>query len=289
VHTCLNDKSQYLDTDGDGIPDACDVDSDNDGIPDSVEISYNNPTSKFKNADFDGDGIPNYLDLDDDNDGVLTLFESGIAAGTIKSNSPTLNGIVTGNVGTNGLLDALETVPGSGNINYTIRKTLPTSAYPDFLNVTSNGVINDISTVGLDSLDQDFNGVVDNFSDPDQDGIIGGADLQPNTRGSAGSPLPPYLVVLQAAGSVSAASASVIVPLRTGVYPNPVPKGQAVKVVASSNGQITYRLTNMNGSLVASGTFTGNTLISSTGLASGMYVLQLQSGAGIATYKILVQ
>jgi hypothetical protein len=32
--TAVNDKSPVLDTDGDGIIDACDLDSDNDGIPD---------------------------------------------------------------------------------------------------------------------------------------------------------------------------------------------------------------------------------------------------------------
>ena len=35
--TAVNDKSPALDTDGDGIVDACDLDSDNDGIPDAVE------------------------------------------------------------------------------------------------------------------------------------------------------------------------------------------------------------------------------------------------------------
>lgn len=52
-----------IDTDGDGIPDACDGDSDNDDIPDSIE-------RRDANIDADGDGLPNFRDPDSDNDGI---------------------------------------------------------------------------------------------------------------------------------------------------------------------------------------------------------------------------
>jgi gliding motility-associated-like protein len=62
--------------------------------------------------DTDGDGIPNDKDLDSDGDGCNDAVEGGSApAGT---SAP-----LTGNVGTNGLLNSLETVPDNGVINFT--------------------------------------------------------------------------------------------------------------------------------------------------------------------------
>jgi hypothetical protein len=49
-----------LDTDADGVPDACDVDSDGDDVPDGDEPS----------TDTDGDGLPGRLDPDRDGDGT---------------------------------------------------------------------------------------------------------------------------------------------------------------------------------------------------------------------------
>ncbi len=49
----VNDKSPVLDTDGDGIVDACDLDSDNDGIPDAIEDFDKN--GKFQDDDKEGD------------------------------------------------------------------------------------------------------------------------------------------------------------------------------------------------------------------------------------------
>lgn len=53
-----------VDSDGDGLPDACDGDSDNDDVSDSVE-------GRDADPDADGDGVPNFLDTDSDDDGVL--------------------------------------------------------------------------------------------------------------------------------------------------------------------------------------------------------------------------
>jgi len=289
VHTCINDKSQYLDADGDGIADACDADSDNDGIPDSTEIKYKNLAGNFKSADFDGDGIPNYLDLDDDNDGVLSLFESGVSLADINAYDPTHNGIFTGPVGDNGLLDALKLTPGSATVNYPLRRTVPSAEFPDFLNVQSAPGVLDISTVGLDYLDQDFNGVIDDFSDPDADGIVNGSDFQPTIQGSQGSPLPAYLYASAIAPSLSPSLLQSIIPLQTGVYPNPVARGQQVSVVVSTNDEMRYRLLTMQGAVVSQGRFVKRTTIGSGALASGMYILQLSTKTKSATYKIIVQ
>ena len=78
----LDDGSEFLDTDGDGIPNylegfedsdgdgapnAFDWDSDNDGIPDGQEGA----------GDTDGDGVPDFLDDDSDGDGIPDADEVG--------------------------------------------------------------------------------------------------------------------------------------------------------------------------------------------------------------------
>ncbi len=62
----------FDDTDGDGIPNACDLDSDNDEIPDSDDHGPDGaPTD-----DPDGDGRPCYLDRDCDGDGSVDGADS---------------------------------------------------------------------------------------------------------------------------------------------------------------------------------------------------------------------
>ncbi|WP_153797113.1 T9SS type A sorting domain-containing protein [Foetidibacter luteolus] len=290
---CVNDKSQYLDTDGDSIPDACDLDSDNDGIPDIVEAyTKNSDGNTYRKDDLDSDGIPNYLDLDSDNDGILDLFESGISSNTINTYSPAGNGILEGITGTNGLLNSIETAADNGTINYAIRNTPVITDLPDFLNEKSNGIMFDISVIGLDHLDDNADGFIDNYSDADEDGIVGGGDFELNKRGSAGSPMPLYLQTLmsqRASSPAAIAQAQRYQSLKAGVYPNPVTAGQAIKVVTASNEPTVYRLINIQGATVLNGKFTGNTTINTYGLARGMYVLHLQLAGVTKTCKIVVQ
>ncbi|PIR14052.1 MAG: thrombospondin, partial [Flavobacteriales bacterium CG11_big_fil_rev_8_21_14_0_20_35_7] len=85
------------DNDGDGIPDTVDIDDDNDGILDSVEGSL----------DTDSDGIKDSFDLDADNDGIPDNIEAQSTLGYIAPSLTDSDG--------NGLDDAYEVTPGSGN------------------------------------------------------------------------------------------------------------------------------------------------------------------------------
>ncbi|WP_430927334.1 T9SS type B sorting domain-containing protein [Polaribacter marinivivus] len=126
------------DTDRDGIEDALDLDSDNDGIPDLFENANQTITllntdnnldglddvfdSFTLNLDTDNDGVPNSIDLDSDNDGIYDLVESGLTV-TDANNDGIIDNATTANVGTNGLLDALETSPDSGVLAVALRNS----------------------------------------------------------------------------------------------------------------------------------------------------------------------
>ncbi|MEO9506059.1 MAG: Ig-like domain-containing protein, partial [Maribacter dokdonensis] len=86
-------------------------------------------------CDTDEDGIPNYFDLDSDNDGIYDAVEAG-------HNATHSNGEVTGNVGLDGVPDAVQ---GGGNedagtVNYTIldSETTP-DGISDYLDLDSDG------------------------------------------------------------------------------------------------------------------------------------------------------
>ena len=106
--------------------------------------------------DTDGDGTPNGLDLDSDGDGCSDALEAGATTNT------TANYVFTGAVGTNGLVDTLETSVDSGIINYT--STYNPNAVSDFLagcvDTDSDGV-NDL----LD-IDDDNDGILDATESP---------------------------------------------------------------------------------------------------------------------------
>ncbi|MDN3620479.1 Ig-like domain-containing protein, partial [Polaribacter undariae] len=184
------------DSDGDGVPDYLDLDSDNDGILDTVESGGNDPygdedndgifnyqdnedngnggpggTTDYTDTnndgipdvyDFDGDGIPNHLDLDSDNDGITDVIEAG---GTDNNNDGKADGDVNE--------DGIPSSAGSGLV--------PTNSdsdnLPNFLDLDSdNDGIYDLLEAG--GTDTDNNGIVDNLSDLDNDGL---ADIYDDT------------------------------------------------------------------------------------------------------------
>ncbi|NVK22895.1 MAG: OmpA family protein, partial [Kangiellaceae bacterium] len=148
------------DTDGDGILDHIDLDDDNDGIPDTVE----NATAT-NGGDTDGDGIPDSLDLDSDGDGILDIVESGNGASDTDG-----DGQVDGDVGSNGLLDDLETTPDSGTPNSTPTDT-DGDGLPDFQELDADGDSVPDSTEGHDADMDGQPDVVPTGTDTDGDGI----------------------------------------------------------------------------------------------------------------------
>ncbi len=142
-----------LDFDGDGAGDVCDIDKDNDGILDAEEGD--------DTVDTDGDGVPDYLDIDSDNDGILDNIEAQSTAGYIPPSGVDSDG--------NGLDDAYETTPGSGE-GLTLENT-DGSAGPDYLDLDSDGDgipdnIEAQSTLGYtpsSGVDSDGNGLDDAY------------------------------------------------------------------------------------------------------------------------------
>ncbi len=181
------------DTDHDGIPNDQDIDDDNDGILDSVE--------QAGVADFDGDGQLNRVDLDADNDGISDLEESGLLEAMQSLWDLDGDGRIDAGdaVGSNGLLDALETVADSGMPDYdqdgaTVAdspRDHDGDTHPDFLDLDSdNDGVPDVIEAGFGDLD--FNARVDAPSlltnDPrstDPDGIADYLDLDSDNDGIA--------------------------------------------------------------------------------------------------------
>lgn len=202
VDTCPpSDKNGVVDTDGDGITDACDLDSDNDGIPDRTENT--NQSLYFEDDDAEGnvlisgvlgDGIANYRDLDSDNDGLLDLFESGIPNSVIAQVDTDRNGIIDPgvSVGTNGIADILETQPDSGVVNYALRDT-DADSMPDYLDLSSDEINYDLYSLSNgEILDPLGGGFIARTSDDDADGIMTPVDTNVAVRGAPGSQLSPF-------------------------------------------------------------------------------------------------
>jgi hypothetical protein len=148
-----------FDTDGDRVGDIDDLDDDNDGIPDALEENGN------PNRDTDGDGIIDSLDLDSDNDGIFDIREGGLNTGAIATLDVNNDGVIdsTNPVGTNGLANAIESIPDSSTLNYAIADT------------DRDG------TRDFQDLDSDNDGIPDVIeaggNDPDQDAIIGNGNI----------------------------------------------------------------------------------------------------------------
>ncbi|NVJ87813.1 MAG: T9SS type B sorting domain-containing protein, partial [Flavobacteriaceae bacterium] len=166
---------------------------DNDGIPDLFENANQTITllntdnnldglddvfdSFTLNIDTDNDGVPNSIDLDSDNDGIYDLVESGLTV-TDANNDGIIDNATAANVGTNGLLDALETSPDSGVLAVAIRNSDAASVvvanqdnFFDFVDLDADGddcfdvteagfTGNGLGRLGPDPLNVDANGLV---------------------------------------------------------------------------------------------------------------------------------
>ena len=175
------------DSDADGVLDPIDLDDDNDGLLDAFEI-----------GDTDADGLDDALDLDSDGDGLPDPVEAGHAG-------------CTGGVGANGLCDALETSPDSGEPDFEPADSdgdavidardldsdndgigdateggadVDGDELPDFRDVDADGDgIFDVDESGQGDVDADDDGAIDG-GDADGDGIPDGGDGMPGFGGA---------------------------------------------------------------------------------------------------------
>ncbi|MCJ7933399.1 MAG: T9SS type A sorting domain-containing protein [Chryseobacterium sp.] len=297
--TSVNDKSPTLDTDGDGIMDACDFDSDNDGIPDSMEDL--NTNNKFEDDDTEGvlgpvevlgDGVSSYLDLDSDNDGILDLFESGIPTSVINQIDTDRNGIIDSGieVGKNGLADILETYPDSGTLKYPLKNT-DGDERPDFIDLDSNGSDFDLYAIGKANLDDLGTGFISRIDDKDKDGIQAVVDTDLVKRGAPNSPLSPYAAFAKngsmIAAKITGASEIANVANDIKVYPNPVKAGENLNIRSSEEG--TYTIFSAQGQLVKSEKFTRGAEINTSSLPAGLYVIKIETKSTVKSYKVIVK
>lgn len=295
--TAVNDKSPTLDTDGDGIVDACDLDSDNDGIPDALEDLDRN--GKFEDDDTEGvfgpvqvlgDGIPAYLDLDSDNDGILDLFESGIPTSVISQIDADRNGIIDKGVavGINGIADILETSPDSGVLKYPLKNT-DGDDKPDFVDLNSNGIDFDLYAIGKGDLDDFGAGFISRIVDLDKDGIQAVVDTDLVKRGAPNSPLSPYGSQLKN-GQVNArgiADSDITEKANdVKVYPNPVKSGENLNIKSEETG--IYSVFSAQGELITSGKFSRNAEINTASLPAGVYIVKIETKSTVKSYKVIV-
>ena len=151
-----------VDSDGDGFKDA--LDSDGNGINDALapamtggpDLNSDGIDDDYVLPDTDADNVPDMHDLDSDNDGRHDVFEAGLQD---ENNDALLD---VGQPLTDSPLDT--DVDGT----------------PDFRQLDSNidGIF-DIVDAGLSILDGDNDGVIDDATDTDGDGIPDVADKNP--------------------------------------------------------------------------------------------------------------
>ena len=218
-----------VDTDGDGVPDSKDLDSDNDGIGDAIEAGHHlgldvtscaggfgtnglcdalETTPDSGKPDYDGDGVEDgvprdtdgdsvadFRDLDSDNDGLDDVIEAGHEIGDDDG-----NGLMDclGGYGVNGICDALETYPDSGEFDHNGDGTADGKprdtdgdGVADFRDLDSdNDGLNDAIEANIICDGAAEDGVCDG-PDSDGDGIVDSADGAPGTFGDHNIEQPP--------------------------------------------------------------------------------------------------
>ena len=234
--------SGTVDTDGDGVFDSLDLDSDNDGLfdlhesgadaatldtnndgridvantvgtnglADAVETSADSGTISYNSGallDTDSDTIADFRDLDTDNDGVTDVIEAagidGDEDGIVGSGTPTVdaNGVATSGAGliapdtdTDNVSDQRDLdSDGDGLYDYVEAggPDADTNGLVDgFTDANNDGFDDTLAASPLTQPDTDTDGVVDRLDlDSDNDGItdvIESAGLDPNGDGLVG-------------------------------------------------------------------------------------------------------
>ena len=194
----------FIDTDGDGISDHCDIDSDNDGISDLLEsgnadaiAADTDGSGVIDNAeaiaagfedldgdgawdglattpvDTDGDGIADFLDLDSDNDGIADAIEAQPTAGY---QSPAIGSDADGD----GVVDTFDDPTVDHGGAFTTPEDTDGDGIFDFLDADSdNDGVSDTDESGLvgdlTGIDANGDGIDDGVapdSYADTDGIV---------------------------------------------------------------------------------------------------------------------
>jgi len=196
-----------VDTNNDGVLDST-VDADNDGVMDIVDADANDSISEglVVPSDTDRDGQPNFQDVDSDNDGVADLIEVGISIsndtdndGMIDNPAVDVNGIPT----VIGIVSVLPDTDSDGLANYLdldsdndgltdtqeanttdenkdgLVDVMGVLTNPTTLPTDNNGtfnilVVNNVNLPGV--LDTNHDGVIDDNTDSDNDGIPNSVD-----------------------------------------------------------------------------------------------------------------
>ena len=126
-------------------------DLNNNGIEDNLETEFT-IFNELSGLNEDGDSQPNHRDLDSDNDGVADVTEAGLV-----------------DLNNDALLDAGEAIVDDlANLPDT-----DSNSVPNFLQVQSDGVTNDLLSTDLDAatVDTDNDGRIDDITDADSDGL----------------------------------------------------------------------------------------------------------------------
>ncbi|UBM60934.1 hypothetical protein LAG90_09840 [Marinilongibacter aquaticus] len=207
------------DFDGDGVEDFRDLDSDNDSINDIIESGRNvtdaNNDGVVDGPDTDGDGIqdsadtddgifgspgttpvansdndpnPDYKDLDSDNDSYSDLSESGTTGYTDADD----DGVVDGpDSDGDGIMDSVDELNGFGDANVTDPLNTDGTDEPDYRDTDKdNDGTNDIEDKGNGGLDGNGDGMIDDTTDTDGDGIPQVVDDKPTEFGGLADAAP---------------------------------------------------------------------------------------------------
>jgi len=143
-------------------------------ISDTADVTFfatndNSFSSKCFDKDTDGDGIPNRLDLDSDNDGIPDIVEAGgiDTDGNGLVDNINTDGTLVNDTNENGLDDFYDSAI-SGGADITNPDT-DGDGLPDYLDLDSDndGIVDTVEARGTD-LDND--GMLDNYTDSDNDG-----------------------------------------------------------------------------------------------------------------------
>jgi hypothetical protein len=174
------DKTETIDTDGDGIGNNADTDDDADGVLDTADAF---PLDKTETLDTDADGVGNNTDTDDDADGVLDTADVFPLdkTETIDTDGDGIGNNADTDDDADGVLDTADAFP----LDKT--ETLDTDADGIGNNADTDddgdGVADDSDAFPLDSaetLDTDADGIGNNAdTDDDGDSVLDTADAFP--------------------------------------------------------------------------------------------------------------